>query len=98
MTALAETEEGFMGWIVDLARLWKWEAYHTHDSRRSAAGFPDLVLIRPPRIIFAEVKTATGRLTRHQRRWLELLTECPAVEVYLWRPAARPDIEQILAW
>jgi hypothetical protein len=96
-TVLAETEKGFLEAIVHLAGLRGWEMYHTHDSRHSAAGFPDLVMVRPPRIIFAEVKTATGRLTRSQNHWIALLLGCPLSEVYLWRPKDWPAIERALA-
>ena len=37
--------------------------YHTRDSRGSDEGFPDLVLVNPTRVIFAELKTRTGKLT-----------------------------------
>lgn len=33
-----------------------WTSYHTHDSRRSAKGFPDAVLVRRERLVFAEFK------------------------------------------
>lgn len=68
-----------------VATLLGWTAYHTHDSRHSAPGFPDLVLVRPPRIVFAELKTATGKLSEAQVHWIALLGACGA-EVYLWRP------------
>ena len=32
--------------VLSLAAMTGWLAYHTYDSRRSQAGFPDLVLVR----------------------------------------------------
>lgn len=72
--------------IVDLAKAFKWWVYHTYDSRKSTPGFPDLVLIRPPRVIFAELKSDAGRLTAEQANVLELLRQCGQVESYIWRP------------
>jgi ribosomal protein L37E len=80
-------ETRFQNAVLTVAQLCGWRAYHTHDSRRSAAGFPDLVLVRPPRVIFAELKTRTGRASPAQLDWLQLLRDCPGVETYLWRPA-----------
>lgn len=60
-------------------------------------GFPDLVLVRPPRVIFAELKAEDGAVSEHQRVWIDWLMRCPGVEVYLWRPRDRDDIERILA-
>ena len=60
--------------VVRLARIFSWRAYHTHSSLKSAAGFPDLVLVRagpgtdPGRVLFAELKREGGRLTRRQLR------------------------------
>lgn len=56
------TEKRFQAQIVTLARTLGWAEHHTYDSRRSPAGFPDLVLLRPPRLILAEVKTDAGRM------------------------------------
>src|SRR5688572_19177552 len=44
--AFTQTERAFQAQVVKYARLMGWTAYHTHDSRRSQAGFPDLVLVR----------------------------------------------------
>ena len=81
--------------IVDLATLRRWGTYHTHDSRHSAAGFPDLTMVRGRRLIFAELKTEKGRLTTDQRAWLEALALTSA-EVYCWRPSSWPEIEATL--
>ena len=72
--------------VLDCARLFGWRAYHTFDSRRSARGFPDVVLVRPPRLLAAELKAEHGRLTLEQHRWLDALRACPGVEAVEWRP------------
>lgn len=84
---LQETEKDFQQSVIELAQWHKWLVYHTYRSDRSPAGYPDLTLVRPPRLVFAELKTATGRITPAQRHWLQLLGAVPGVEVYLWRPA-----------
>ena len=91
MAEIPETEQGFQQAIIELAQLRGWYVYHTYDSRRSAPGWPDLTLIRSPRLIIAEVKTAKGRLTFAQRAVLQLLTDC-GVETHVWRPADWEDI------
>lgn len=50
-------------------------------------GWPDLVLAHPRWHIFAvrELKTNKGRVTPHQRQWIEVLTES-GVDVAIWRP------------
>jgi hypothetical protein len=48
-------------------------------------GFPDLVLVRGPRLVFVELKSQVGRLTKEQLRWQEALLEAGA-EHYVWRP------------
>ena len=45
-------------------------AYHTHDSRRSAKGFPDLVLAKNGVVLIVELKTDTGVATPDQVAWL----------------------------
>ncbi len=75
-----------------------WElTYHTYDSRRSKEGFPDLVMVRPPRVIFAELKSddKQAKLSDPQKEWAEALLQCP-VEYYLWRPENLEAIMQAL--
>ncbi len=67
-------------------------------ARRSAPGFPDLVLVRPPRLLFVELNTATRRLRPEQCEWLDALAECSsAPEVHLWRTSSWNEIEATLA-
>lgn len=67
------SEAAFQRQVEQLAGFYGWRGYHTHDSRRSAAGFPDLVLVRGPELLFSELKTNHGRPTAEQRAWLEAL-------------------------
>jgi hypothetical protein len=61
-------------------------AYHVTDSRGSSAGFPDWVIAGPNGVIFAENKSATGKLRPDQITWRDQLTEAGATW-FLWRPA-----------
>jgi VRR-NUC domain-containing protein len=98
---LALTEKQFLAQVRDLARLYGWRFYHTHDSRHSAKGFPDCVLVkagkcrRPARLIVAELKSATGKVGTEQLAWLTTLSQVgESVETYLWRP---DDFDAIVA-
>ena len=42
--------------VKQTAELCGWLAYHTHDSRRSDGGFPDLILAKPPWLLVFEAK------------------------------------------
>lgn len=86
------TEREFQRQVLDLAGIFGWSAYHPMLSKWSERGWPDLALVRPPRLLFAELKRENGRTTEHQDRWLGLLAGVPGVEVHLWRPS---DLEQI---
>jgi hypothetical protein len=86
------SEAEFQAALVAEAERLGWECYHTHDSRRSDPGLPDLLLVRPPRLIFAELKSAAGRLRPAQAKWVALLRGVPAVEVFVWRPDMWPEI------
>lgn len=92
---LRETEAQFQSKVIQWARLNGWMHYHTHDSRRSPEGFPDLVLVRPPEIIYVELKSERGRETLRQGIWLETLKACHQ-ETYLWRPSDWPVIQERL--
>jgi len=69
-----------------------WLVYHTHDSRRSQPGFPDLVLVRD-RVLYRELKAATGRVSAEQQVWLDRLERAGA-DAAVWRPG---DIDAVVA-
>jgi hypothetical protein len=90
------TERDLTSYVRDVARSFGWLRYHTWISKHSAAGFPDEVLVRPPRIVFAELKSERGRLTEAQTDWLDVLRQVPGVEVFVWRPSDMDAIAEVL--
>ena len=85
VAARAFSEDQLQSQITEAATVLGWLWYHTHNSRRSPAGFPDLVLVRGDRVIFAELKVWNKKPTEKQERWLGAL-DATAAEVYVWRP------------
>ena len=94
----AETPEAsLLARVRRLALDYGWMAYHTWRSDHSEAGFPDCVLVKPGRLLFAELKSRTGKLTAEQQTWLDMLRHSlPGIEVYEWRPADWAAIQDIL--
>jgi len=93
-TLVAESD--FLAAVRDLATLHGWRLFHAHDSRRSPAGFPDLVLVRGERLLAIECKRQDGRLTPEQMAWLTDLGRVPGVEVAVWRPDDIDAIQEAL--
>lgn len=92
------TEKAFQAQVVELGLLLGWRLqYHTFDSRRSAAGFPDLVMVNivQKRLLFAELKILPRRPTNMQETWLGYLRAC-GQEAYLWYPEDWAVIQRIL--
>lgn len=89
------TESDLEAAVLDLAAILGWRRAHFRPAltRRGwrtpvsgdGAGFPDLILTRPPRIVAAELKSATGRMSPEQERWLADLA-ASGIETHIWRP------------
>jgi hypothetical protein len=88
------TEKEFQSQVLELAEATGWLCYHTYNSQRSQAGFPDLVLVRGHRLIFAELKREKGRLSESQRTWLAALEE--TAETHVWRPSDWDTVIEVL--
>ncbi len=87
-------EREWQAQVTEAARLLGWRVYHTHDSRRSEPGWPDLAMVRE-RFIVAELKTETGKVSPAQQRWLTAL-RAAGVETYIWRPSDYERMVQTL--
>ena len=115
MPSVETSEKELLAMVVELAERCGWRKAHfrpamTQHGWRTAvqgdAGFPDLVMVRPPRLIFAEVKSEKGKVADEQHGWLIALRGCfarprleyrhPIPEVYLWRPSDFEEIVSIL--
>ena len=92
------TERVFMTTVINAATGANWLVFHDEDSRRNIRGFPDLVIARGTRTIFAELKSERGKERSEQKVWLATLRSNPALEVYLWRPSDLPDILELLGY
>jgi len=100
-------ESTFQNSVIMLAKLHGWLVMHTRAVEirpgvwktplQGHAGFPDLVLAHATRgVLFAELKSDTGRLSKLQSTWLETLTAA-GCEVHVWRPKDINDVSTRLA-
>jgi hypothetical protein len=102
------TEAQWQQLVTDWATVRGWTWWHTPDSRRSNAGLPDLILVRPPRVLFVELKKKGGKLTKTtidlrtrtrslgQEETIPMFQACPGVETYVWYPADEPTMLAVL--
>jgi hypothetical protein len=90
------TERDFQAEVLRAAQLLKWRCYHTLDSRGSAAGYPDLTLVRGKRLIMAELKRQKGTVTNAQQAWLDDLARVETLDTFLWKPADWNQVEETL--
>ena len=98
-------EASLLSVVIRFARLRGWLVTHSRPGRTAHGwrtpiqgdpGYPDLTLIRNGRLVFAELKSDTGKVRQEQRVWLSCLVEAPGVECYVWRPGDWPEIEDIM--
>jgi len=91
--------------VIELAKLYGWKVHHTRPAQMPSgrwatpiqghAGFPDLVLVRPPDTIFVELKSAIGKTSDKQDEWIAAL-QAAGQEVHVWRPRDSTTIKQRL--
>lgn len=86
LTRPQHSHKSFQAAVRRLATAHGWADYCLFDSRRSPAGWPDLILVRPPDIIAAELKVPPDRPSPAQSRTLEQLAECRYIHAFVWRP------------
>lgn len=95
--------------VVEYARLNGWLVHHSGKVKTKTGwltpiggdkGYPDLTLVRDRSIIFVELKTGKGRLTRMQDKWLMALKRATKdinnIGVHVWYPEDWPEIQKLL--
>ena len=101
MPEIDASERIFQEQVMQVAATCGWDAHHIKPGKYGAtyktdglAGMPDLILIgqRGQGVIYAELKSRTGKLSKIQEaRIMQLLEN--GCEVHVWRPA---DIDRIV--
>lgn len=106
----AMTEEELLWGTMSMAVPLGWEVFHTWDSRSTLreakvalarginwSGFPDLCLLRVPRLVVMELKSQKGRIDPRQQMWIDGLVSC-GIEAGIYRPTQWFDgtIERLL--
>jgi hypothetical protein len=81
------TEDQLQKVILAASKRYGWLVYHTHDSRRSQPGYPDLHLVHEGHglSLFRELKTQKGTLRPDQKTWIRALEQV-GQNVAVWRP------------
>lgn len=85
------TEKQFQQAVLELFSVYHWRTYHNPDSRRSTAGFPDLVCVHPKLgVVFLELKREKGRISPAQIEWRDDLNATALTakhRAYILRPS-----------
>lgn len=89
------SEKEFQAAVVKEAKRMGWLCYHTYDSRKSQAGFPDIVCVRD-RVLWLELKTETGKLSAEQANWIDAL-QAAGQEAGCFRPSDWTRLMEMLA-
>jgi hypothetical protein len=100
------SEKSFQSVVVEIARWHGWKVFHPLPAQNSRGrwathqigdpGFPDLVLAHSEHgLLFAELKSLTGRLSEAQIGWINTLTAANCA-VVVWRPSDLETIKQVL--
>lgn len=82
----AMSEADLQAAVIALARWHGLRCWHDNDSRRNAAGLPDLILVGPGGVLWRELKAARGRLRPAQEQWGSDL-RIAGQDWDVWRPA-----------
>jgi hypothetical protein len=97
--AWTQAEAQLLADLRAVALRYSWLFYHTYDSRRSDAGFYDVVLAHPTRpapLYLVELKTQSGKATTAQLAWLHAASQATRIETGIWRPGDLPGIVDVL--
>jgi len=102
---IAESEAQFQARLIEYAISRGWEWMHIGRTGKYSAngakgtlgtGWPDLTLVRGPRLIFAELKSQKAPPPPLEQQHVLLRLSEVGVETYHWRPSDWPMILEVL--
>lgn len=86
--------------IIRVVRTLGYLVYHTHDSRRSEKGFPDICIVGFDKLIFIEFKAGKNTATKEQQQWLDELNnagvDARLYHVDTWKSGDRRLIDELI--
>ena len=105
LLAATVSEAQWESTVVQYARVRGWRCFHVPKVQNvdgnyltvvsaDGAGWPDWQFVRD-RIVYAELKTMTGRMSKKQKSWMVSLRAAGA-EFHVWRPSSWPEVERTL--
>ena len=90
------SEKEFQDQVILLAEGNGWRVMHTFSKK--IRGWPDLVLVRPPRFVCLELKTQRGQPSSEQSDWISDIDNCKGVVGRVVRPSDWEVIRQLLSY
>lgn len=92
------TEKQFQSLVMGELRREGFITYHVHDSRKTTAGFPDVIAINTGRrlLLAPELKVRDNQPTAAQLTWIEAFQSVEKVWSGVWRPEMWPSIQATL--
>lgn len=89
------SESEFDSAIMKLIRRFGWRSHHHYDPRKSEPGWFDRVIARHGVVLFVELKTETGELSKDQLWWYTQFVHA-GLRAYVWRPSMWGEIVEML--
>ena len=102
-----QSEDSFLKQVMEYAKLRGWRAVHFRPGMMASGrwvtpysgdgrGFPDTVMVRDTRLIFAELKKDDGEMSPEQIDWMASLWTVGEPELALWTPSKWSRIQETL--
>lgn len=100
---LKEDDE-FLPAVVSFAERTGWRVYHPDKAKvrpgkhitPGSRGFPDLVLVKPPRLVFLELKAQRGTRRPEQIEWMLDLQRVTEVQAFFAKPSEFEEVHNLL--
>lgn len=86
--------------IIAVVKTLGYLTYHTHDSRRSEKGFPDLCIVGFGKLMFIEFKAGKNTVTKEQQQWLDEFqiagVDARLYHVDTWKNGNRELVDELI--